>query len=244
MTSNKAVVVFSGGMDSTVVLYHCLQQHEEVYCLTYDYNQRHREEINKAVDITTDIGVGEGQRIKEHRVVDLGFYGQLASASALTNSNINVPKMKEVIGHPQNAAYVPNRNMVMLSIAVGYAESVNARDVYYGAALADDTSGFWDACSSFLKIYNETLALNRLNTIQVKAPLIEMSKKNIINYGIKLGADLSKTLTCYSGKDKNCGECPSCSARIKGFIDAGFIDPLEYSVNIDWKKYNCEPIIK
>lgn len=241
--SNKAVVVFSGGMDSTVVLYHCLKHYDEVYCLTYNYNQRHSGEIERAVDITTDLGVGEGHRVAKHTVVNLGFYGELASASALTNKAIDVPKMKDIIGHPQNAAYVPNRNMVMLSIAVGYAESVCAENVYYGAALADDTSGFWDACSSFLESYNRTLALNRLNTIKVCAPLIEMSKKDIIKYGIELGADLSKTLTCYSGEELNCGRCPSCSARLKGFIDAGFIDPLQYSVDIDWKKYNCKPII-
>jgi 7-cyano-7-deazaguanine synthase len=244
MSDKKAVVVFSGGMDSTVVLYHCLKHYKEVYCLSYNYEQRHKKEIERAIDITTDIGVGTGQKIVSHIVADLSFYGQLASASALTNKSIAVPKMKDVIGHPQNAAYVPNRNMVMLSIAVGYAESVGALDVHYGAALADDTSGFWDACSSFLEIYNKTLSLNRLNTIQVHAPLIKMSKKEIIKYGIELGVNLSKTLTCYSGEEKNCGICPSCSARIKGFIEAGIIDPLEYSIEIDWKKYNCKPIIK
>ena len=241
--NKKAVVVFSGGLDSTVVLYHCLKQHDEIYCLTYNYNQRHREEIKKAVNIAESIGVCENQRIVKHVIADLGFYSDLASASALTNKSIDVPKMKEVIGHPQNAAYVPNRNMVMLSIAVGYAESVGALEVYYGAALADDTSGFWDACSSFLKIYNNTLALNRLNTIKVVAPLIEMSKKEIIEYGIELGADLSKTLTCYSGEELACGQCPSCAARIRGFIEAGYEDVIPYSVNIDWQKYNCKPII-
>jgi len=238
--TKKAVVVYSGGLDSTVVLYHCLKHHEEVYCLTYNYNQRHKDEINKAIDITSDIGVGEGQRITKHTIVDLGFYSELASASALTNMSIDVPKMKEVIGHPQNAAYVPNRNMVMLSIAVGYAESVDAQGVYYGAALADDTSGFWDACSSFLKVYNNILALNRLNTIKVHAPLIEMSKKDIVMYGVELGADLSKTLTCYSGEEIACGVCPSCSARIRGFLDTKkYKDPIPYAVNIPWEQHGC-----
>jgi len=235
--NKKALVVFSGGLDSTVVLYHCLKHCDEVYCLTYDYNQRHREEIKKAANIIASLN---SEKIIKHTTVNLGFYGELASASALTNTSIDVPKMKEVIGHPQNAAYVPNRNMVMLSIAVGYAESVGALEVYYGAALADDTSGFWDACSSFLKLYNNTLALNRLNTIQVIAPLIEMSKKDIINYGVELGTDLSKTLTCYSGEESACGQCPSCSARIRGFLETKkYKDPIPYAIDIPWEKYGC-----
>jgi 7-cyano-7-deazaguanine synthase len=240
---SKCVVIYSGGMDSTVILHHCLNKYDEVYCLTYDYNQRHKEEIEKALNYTTDLGVGEGQKIAQHTVVDLSFYANLASASALTNSAINVPKMKDVIGEAQTTAYVPNRNMVMLSIAVGYAESIDSQDVYYGAALADDTGGYWDCTLEFLNLFNTTLALNRKNKIRVSAPLMPKSKAEIIKWGLEMGVDFSKTLTCYNGGEKACGECPSCAARIKGFIDNKLIDPIPYAKDIPWQAYQCQPIM-
>jgi 7-cyano-7-deazaguanine synthase len=235
---SKCVVIFSGGMDSTVILQHCIRKYDQVHCLTYDYNQRHKAEIDRALDYTTSIN----QDNIVHTIVDLGFYSKLASASALTNSDIAVPDMKDVIGDPQCVTYVPNRNMVMLSVAAGYAESIEATDVYYGAALADDTSGYWDCTTEFLLSCNNILKLNRRNTITIFAPLIAMTKAEIIRYGIELGVDYSKTLTCYSGLDKACGKCPSCAARLKGFIDAGIKDPLEYALDIPWEKYNCKDI--
>jgi 7-cyano-7-deazaguanine synthase len=240
---SKCVVIFSGGADSTVILHHAIKNFNEVYCLTYNYNQRHKLEIEKAINYTTDLGVGDDQKIKQHIIVDLTFYAKLATASALTNLNIEVPKMSEVIGQAQTLAYVPNRNTVMLSIAAGYAESIGAETILYGAALADDTSGFWDCTGQYLDLFNSVLALNRKNTIQVQAPLIKKSKKEIIQYGIDLSADFSKTLTCYNGGEIACGRCPACAARIRGFIDAGYIDPVKYAIDIDWNKYGCKPII-
>jgi 7-cyano-7-deazaguanine synthase len=239
---SKCVVIFSGGADSTVILHHAIKNFEEVYCLTYNYNQRHKLEIEKAINYTADLGVGEGQKIQQHTIVDLTFYAKLADSSALTNPDIDVPATKNIIGDAQNTSYVPNRNTVMLSIAAGYAEAKKAETVLYGAALADDTSGFWDCTSQYLDLYNSILSLNRKNTIQVEAPLIKMSKKEIIQYGIKLGADFSKTLTCYNGQEVGCSQCPSCSARLRGFIDAQLIDPIPYEINIPWDKFNCKPI--
>jgi 7-cyano-7-deazaguanine synthase len=131
----------------------------------------------------------------------------------------------------------------MLSIAAGYAESIGADTILYGAAMADDTSGYWDCTGQYLELYNSVLALNRKNTIQVQAPLIKMSKKEIIQYGINLGADFSRTLTCYNGGEVACGICPSCSARLRGFVEATYIDPVPYAVDIDWNKYGCQPIM-
>ena len=239
----KCVVIFSGGADSTVILHHAIKNFDEVYCLTYNYNQRHKLEIEKAINYTADLGVGEGQKIQQHTIVDLTFYAKLATASALTNPDVEVPKMSEVIGQAQTLAYVPNRNTVMLSIAAGYAESIGAETILYGAALADDTSGFWDCTGQYLELFNSVLALNRKNTIQVQAPLIKKSKKEIIQYGIQLGTDFSKTLTCYNGGEVACGRCPACAARIRGFIDAGYIDPVKYAIDIDWNKYGCQPIM-
>lgn len=243
---SKCVVIYSGGADSTVILHHAVlhravMNYDAVYCLTYNYNQRHKLEIDKALNYTADLGVGEGQLVQQHTIVDLGFYANLANASALTNPDIEVPKMKDVIGQAQTLAYVPNRNTVMLSIAAGYAESIGAETILYGAALADDTSGFWDCTKNYLELFNSVLALNRKNAIQVQAPLISKSKKEIIQYGVELGVDFAKTLTCYNGGEVACGVCSACAARIKGFIDAKLIDPVSYAIKIDWQKYSCQP---
>ena len=240
---SKCVVIFSGGLDSTVLLHYCMTKFEEVYCLTYNYNQRHKIEIDRAVNYTTDLGVGEGSKIAQHRVVDLTFYAQLANSSALTNPDIDVPKMKDVIGHPQNAAHVPNRNMTMLSIAAAYAEAIEANDVYYGAALIDDISGHWDGTKEFLNLLNTTLALNRKNKIRVSAPLMVKTKAEIIQWGLELGVDFSKTHTCYQGEEVACGTCPACASRIQGFLDAKLIDPILYAKEIPWQSFNCKPII-
>lgn len=240
---SKCVVIFSGGLDSTVLLHYCMSKFDEVYCLTYNYNQRHKIEIEKALNYTTDIGVGPDQKVKQHTVVDLTFYAQLANSSALTNPDIEVPKMKDVIGHPQNAAHVPNRNMTMLSIAAAYAESIGANDVYYGAALIDDISGHWDGTKEFLNLLNTTLALNRKSAIRVSAPLMVKTKSEIINWGLELGVDFSKTHTCYNGGKEADGDCPSCAARIKGFIDNKLIDPIPYAKPIPWEAYGCKPIL-
>jgi len=240
---SKCVVIFSGGMDSTVLLHYCLTKYDEIYCLSYNYNQRHKIEIVRALNYTTDLGVGKDQKIKQHVVVDLSFYAQLANSSALTNPDIDVPHMRDVIGHPQNAAHVPNRNMTMLSIAAAYAESIEAGDVYYGAAMIDDISGHWDGTKEFLNLLNTTLALNRKYKIRVSAPLMVKSKSEIIKWGIELGANLGKTHTCYNGQEKACGTCPACSSRVQGFIEAGLIDPVPYSIDIPWHAYNCKPIM-
>jgi len=240
---SKCVVIFSGGADSTVILHYCLSKFDEVYCLTYNYNQRHKIEIDRALNYTTDLGVGPDHKIKQHTVVDLTFYAQLADSSALTNPDIEVPNMKDVIGHPQNAAHVPNRNMTMLSIAAAYAESRGATDVYYGAAQIDDISGHWDGTVEFLNLMNTTLSLNRKHKIRISAPLMVKSKAEIFKWGIELGVDFSKTHTCYKGEEVADGVCPACASRIQGFIGAKLIDPIPYAIDIDWNKYNCKPII-
>ena len=233
MTDTPAVVIYSGGADSAVILHYCLKHHREVHALTFDYNQRHKVEIDKAVEYTKNKGV-------IHTIIDLGFYSKLANTSALTNLDINVPKMKDVIGDPQNEAYCPNRNMVMLSIAAAYAESIGSTDVYYGAAAVDNLSGYFDCTDIFIESLNSVLALNRRNTIKIQAPLITLSKKEIIEMGIELGVQFEHTWTCYEGKKESCGTCPSCAARIRGFADAGYIDPLPYTREINWSKYNCK----
>lgn len=229
---SKAVVVYSGGMDSTVLLEHCIKNHDEVYALTFDYNQRHKKEIYVAEAYMYQHHSYHGSKVKEHKIVDLQFFRNLVPSSALTSNNINVPKMKDVIGEAQPVTYVPNRNMMLLSIACSYAEAVGASDVYYGAVAVDNLSGYWDCTPEFLEGINNTLALNRMNRIQIQAPLLYKTKKDIIEMGIELGVDFERTWTCYEGKELSCGVCPSCAARLAGWKKVGRVDPLPYASNI------------
>lgn len=241
-TVKSCVVLYSGGMDSTVVLHHALANYDKVYALAIDYGQRNIKELSKAEDYITNyiLKSSYAEKLKYSRmplpVRMLNFN------SALTNDEVAVPKMREVIGDPQNNAYVPNRNMIFLSLAVGMAESVGAYHVLYGAAKADDTSGFWDCTQDFRELFNKILSYNRRNQIEILTPLIDKTKKEIIEYGIKLGVEFALTRTCYTEYDNSCGECPSCSARLAGFIQAKIIDPLKYSKDIPWQNYNCQPI--
>jgi 7-cyano-7-deazaguanine synthase len=236
---SKAVVVYSGGMDSTVLLEYCIKNHDEVYVITFDYNQRHKKEIAIARSYVEEI-----HSIMEHKVVDLKFFADLVPSSAITSNNINVPKMKDIIGEAQSSAYVPNRNMMLLSIACSYAEAVKASDVYYGAVAIDNLSGYWDCTEQFVDGINNLLALNRMNRIQIQAPLLFKSKKEIIEMGIELGVKFNRTWTCYEGRDISCGECPSCAARLGGWVKAGYIDPLLYEKHIDWDTKKCKPLLK
>ena len=116
--------------------------------------------------------------------------------------------------------------------------------MYHGSALVDSQAGYWDGSAEFLQAINKVNELNRRDRVEIVAPLITKSKKDIILKGVELGVDFSKTWTCYEGKDKACGECPACSSRIQGFLEAGYIDPIEYNRDIPWDKYNCVEIAK
>lgn len=242
MEKKVCVVLYSGGMDSTVVLHHALKTYDKVYALSFDYGQRNIRELAHAEDYITNVILKSeyAEKILYSRMpLPVKF---LNFKSALTQDDMEVPKMREVIGDPQNATYVPNRNMIFLSLAVGMAESVEACTVLYGAAKADNTSGFWDCTQDFRNHLNTLLSLNRRNQITINAPLIDKTKKEIIDYGIELGVNFVHTRTCYTEHKASCGECPSCSARLAGWIELGKIDPLEYSREINWQKLHCTPL--
>jgi len=236
--TSKAVVPISGGMDSTVLLHLAASRYDKIITVNYDYGQKHRDkEINcasfqiESVDMPVD-----SLHIK------LPFFKDICQVSSLLNSKIAVAKAKDVMGDPQTVNYVPYRNLMLLSISLAIAENYGASTVFHGAAQADSVAGFWDGSDEFLEQINKVSALNRRNRITVQAPLIDKSKEEIIKLGVKLGVDFSQTWTCYEGREQACGECTACSLRIKGFIDAGFIDPVPYSKEIPWKKYNCKSI--
>lgn len=231
---DKVVVPISGGMDSTVLLHYAASKFNNVYAISFDYGQRHIKELicaEKQIESIRDKDTDEN--VHFNTVVKLPFF-DLIKTSALLDRNIDVAKAKDVMGDPQTVNYVPFRNMMLLSIACSFAEGVGADTVYHGAAQADSVAGYWDGSPEFLTAINNVNALNRRNKITIEAPLIDKSKKEIIELGTSLGVDFANTWTCYEGLDEACGECTACALRLKGFIDAGIEDPLKYSRNIPW----------
>lgn len=236
--SSKAVVPTSGGMDSSVLLHYAADKYDEIIAVSYDYGQKHKaRELDCAAFQIESLDMPVvSQYIK------LPFFKDICQVSSLLNSKIAVAKAKDVMGDPQTVNYVPFRNMMLLSISLAIAENAGASAVFHGAAQADSVAGFWDGSKEFLSSINSLSDLNRRHRIKVIAPLVDKSKADIINMGIKLGVNFSKTWTCYEGEDQACGECTACSLRIKGFIDAGYVDPIPYKINIPWKKLNCKTI--
>ena len=228
---SKCVLCYSGGMDSTVLLYHAARIHSEVHALSFVYGQRHLKEHEYAQRNISKFSKGV-----HHRVIDVSFFKDVASISALTNNDIDVAKAKDVMGDPQTVNYVPFRNLMLLSIACAAAETVGADTVYHGAAQADSVAGYWDGSSQFIDAINQVNLLNRRNKIKIEAPLLKMSKEEIIKYGVELGVSFGDTWTCYEGKEQACGTCTACSLRLKGFIDAKMQDPTPYAKHIPWDK--------
>jgi len=227
---SKAVVPISGGLDSSVILSIACKEHDDVYAISYDYGQKHNKEL-----LSAGFQIDEYNNIEDHKIVDIKFFKDIAPTSSLTNHNIKVAHARDVLGDAQTVNYVPFRNMMMLSIACSYAEAVGADTVYHGSALVDSQAGYWDGSIEFLESINNLTALNRKNRIQIKAPLIKASKKEIIRMGVYNKVKFEETWTCYEGKELACGYCTACSSRIQGFLDNKIKDPIEYErTDIPW----------
>ena len=235
---SKALVILSGGMDSTVLLHYVKKtlNYDEIYAITYNYGQRIAREIDCAKSQALICNV------KEHKIINMDFFRDISKMSALTNTDLKIPKAKDDIGNAQPLSYVPFRNLLLLTTAAGWAESVGAEHLFYGAVQTDDFSGYWDCTSLFLNKVNDVYGLNRKNQIQVKAPFMQFSKEQVIKTGIELEVDFRHTHTCYEGTDPACGECVSCAARIKGFIDNKAIDPIQYKRQIPWSQFGCKEL--
>ena len=243
--TKKIVITLSGGMDSAVLLHKAAKEADEVYTVTFDYGQRHNRELDNITDQL--LHVKNYNNIKFYNTkLDTKFIKNIAPTSSLTNDDIDTPNVNEVMGEAQPASYVPFRNLMFLSIICSHAEAVGADEVWYGAAQADSLAGYWDGSEEFVEQINKVTALNRENRITIKAPLIEMSKKEIIKEGINLGVDFSLTYTCYSGEYPCDAESASSALRLKGFIDAGYRDPLLYKqqdkLNKIYEDNNCKII--
>jgi len=228
----KAVCLLSGGIDSCVTSFIAKKEGYEIYALSFDYGQRHKKELTCAKKIADAINA------KMHTVfpIDLGLFG----GSSLTDASSDQIKSHKLenIGKSIPSTYVPARNTVFLSIALAYAESIDADAVFIGAT-ATDYAGYPDCRPEYIKAYQHMadLATKRAvdgNLIKIQAPLLAMSKADIINTGLELHAPFEYTWSCYRGDEKACGLCDSCLLRLKGFKEVGAQDPIDYEVLPDW----------
>jgi 7-cyano-7-deazaguanine synthase len=247
--TDKLVLTLSGGMDSSVLLYMAQDRgYNEIFTLTFDYGQRHLREISCA-KLQLDNFKKQYPEIKVHnKVVNVQYISDIAPTSSLTNLEIDNPDVNESAGEAQPASYVPYRNMMFLSICNSFAEGVGAKDVWYGAAQVDSLAGYWDGDQNFVDTMNAVTKLNREHKISIKAPLLEMSKEEIVKEGIRLGCKFEDTWTCYSNREDGLADAttPSSSLRISGFLDSGYIDPIKYlqqeKLNELYEQKGCEYI--
>lgn len=225
MAQAPAVVLLSGGLDSATTLAWARREGHECHCLSIDYGQRHRAELDAAIRIARALGAAEHKTV----TLDLGTIG----GSALTDATIDVPTAGIKGGIP--VTYVPARNTILLSLALGWAEVLGARHIFVGAN-AVDYSGYPDCRPEYLRAYEAmanlaTKAAVEGRRIEVRGPLVDKSKAEIIKLAIELGVDLAQTVTCYQpdGLGRACGVCDACRIRKDGFAAAGLPDPTRYA---------------
>lgn len=242
---NRVIVPISGGMDSTVLLHWACTKFDVVHAISFDYAQRHRRELAYAQDQAL-ICASKGQAKVTHKTIDISFIRDIAPTSSLTNDTIATPDVRVIRGEAQPKSYVPNRNMMMLSIATAYAEAQGAATVWHGAAQADSLAGYFDGDTTFVDAMNAVNALNREHRVVIEAPLINMSKADIVRKGVELGVDFAKTYTCYAGGELADANSASSSLRLQGFLESGYIDPLKYiqqdQLDQVYAQRGCRPI--
>ena len=217
----KVVAIYSGGMDSTVLLYHLHSQGYDVKALSVDYGQRHRKELDSARTICRMLGI-------THEVADLRGITHLLKGSSLTDSEIDVPE-----GHyaeeSMKVTVVPNRNMIMLSVAIGYAISLGANFVAYGAHAGDHVI-YPDCRPEFASAVNTAAMLADWHQVELLRPFIRLTKAEIAKRGTELNVPFDQTWSCYKGGERHCGRCGTCVERAEAFRLAGIDDPTLYEV--------------
>jgi len=223
VTEKRAVILLSGGLDSATVVAMARAEGYSCYTMSFDYGQRHRAELDAAARVARDLGA------IEHKVIGLNLDGM--GGSALTDSSIDVPEAPSE-GIP--VTYVPARNTVFLSLALGWAEVLQARDIFIGVN-AVDYSGYPDCRPEFVEAFEVMANLATKAGVEgqgfsIKAPLQNLSKAQIVQAGIKLGVDYALTVSCYQAdaQGRACGKCDSCRLRAEGFAAAGISDPTRY----------------
>lgn len=224
MTDKKAVVLLSGGLDSATILAQAKVAGFACYSMSFDYGQRHRAELQAAERVARQLGV------VEHKVIELGLNG--IGGSALTDNSIAVPE-SPTEGIP--VTYVPARNTVFLSLALGWAEVLGAHDIFIGVN-AVDYSGYPDCRPAFIEAFERVANLATREGVEgcgfrIQAPLQNLSKAQIVEIGLRHGVDYGLTVSCYQADSdgRACGRCDSCRLRAAGFAAAAVDDPTRYA---------------
>jgi 7-cyano-7-deazaguanine synthase len=226
-TEMKAVILLSGGLDSSTVLYQAKADGYECYAISFDYHQRHRRELHSA------FLVSQKAQVVKHQVVDFDL--RQWGGSALTDDTINLPQERSLEEMCQNipVTYVPARNTIFLSFGLAYAEAIAAGRVYIGVN-ALDYSGYPDCRPDYIQAMQTVFQLGTKqgregNPIKIVAPIIDLKKTEIIQLGNKLGVPWELTWSCYAGNEVPCGVCDSCRLRLAAFTELGLQDPLPYA---------------
>lgn len=238
-TDGKVVCVHSGGLDSSVALMMLVEHYgaENVISLGYDYGQKQgKPEKAAAKQLCKELGV-------VRHVLDLPILGEVARdvCANISGSRVEMPTIKDVLGHPQPPTYVPYRNMILCALTMAFAESNKALEIFMGLQVHDEY-GYWDTTQKFVDSLNAVSAQNRQYSVEIHAPFSLLSKADEIMIAEELGyADLLRyTFTCYdpvnltSWTEVSCGKCPSCAERIQNFMKVGREDPLQYNIDINW----------
>jgi 7-cyano-7-deazaguanine synthase len=231
---DKVLVVLSGGLDSSVATMLCVDQYgkDNVHALTFNYNQKQKIACLNAATFCRALEI-------EHTILDLSVLGEIARpmSANISDTNIDMPNIKEVLGDPQPVTYVPFRNMILLALALSHAEVQKCNKVYTGLQVHDEY-GYWDTTQKFIDSMNVVASQNRQNKIKILAPFSQLSKADEIEIAIELGQfDLLRhTMTCYEPIGVlSCGKCPSCAERIMNFMKVGRKDPVPYDIEINWE---------
>ena len=222
----KAVVLLSGGLDSSTTLYQALSEGFVCYSVAFDYQQRHHKELKSASLIAQKAGITQHRTVK----FDLRQWG----GSALTDESLELPSDRslELMSENIPITYVPARNTIFLSFALAYAETINADFIYIGVN-ALDYSGYPDCRPEYIQAMQEVFRLGTKQGVSgkpvtIKTPLIDLKKTEIIQLGNRLGVPWELTWSCYAGEEKACGVCDSCRLRLAAFTELGLEDPIPY----------------
>lgn len=220
-TTPRAVVIYSGGMDSYTVLHRALREGFRVHALSFHYGQRHSRELEVATEVCQTLGVA-------HQVVDIRAIQSLVGNSALTDATQPMPRA-DYAEENMKATVVPNRNMILLSLAIGHAVNLEAGVCYYGAH-GGDHAIYPDCRPAFVERMNAVAGIANYTPVEIRAPYLHCSKADILAEGVEMGLDYASSWTCYLGETLACGECGSCRERLGAFSALGLRDPLPYRI--------------